>query len=302
MALLFFVFDQRVAASILQLRQGDVGPSGIVFDGENIWVANNAENSLSKLRPSDGTTLKKFATGASPFALAFDGANIWVTCGPDATVQKFRASDGFLLGTFPAGPTPTRILFDGTNIWVANFPDHTVTKLLAADGSIEATFAVPSGWANGLAFDGTNLWLTNYYQVIKMQPSDGTVLAAYGNYQQPEGILFDGANIWFSELGGLQSKLVHNVYKMQPSDGTILSKTETNSRPTEIVTDGKSVFVACANHGQVDQVRVADGALLKVHQLQQGAAFLALENGNVWVTCNTYRYRFDWIDKISSEP
>lgn len=158
--LLFIGINDRVAGSIRELRQGDSAPLGIVFDGANIWVANNAENSLSKLRTEDGETLHKYATGAGPFALAFDGANVWVTCTTDGTVQKFRASDGLLLGTFPAGPGPRPILFDGTNIWVANFPDHTVTKLLAADGSVEATFAVPAAWANGLAFDGTNLWLT----------------------------------------------------------------------------------------------------------------------------------------------
>ena len=300
--LLFLGINPRVAASIRELRQGDNAPLGIVFDGANIWVANNAENSLSKLRPEDGETLKKFATGVAPYGLTFDGANVWVTCALDNTVQKFRASDGLLLGTFPVGRTPRAILFDGTNIWVANLLDFTVTKLLAADGSFEATFAVPAGWANGLAFDGTNLWLTNYYQVIKMDPNDGTVLASYGYFEQPYGILFDGTDIWFTESGGLQAKLVHNVYKMQPSDGTILSKTETNSRPYGIVTDGKNIFVACSNHGLVDQVRVSDGALMRVYQLQAGAAFLTLENDNLWVTCNSYRHGRDFIDKISPGP
>lgn len=135
-----------------------------------------------------------------------------------------------------------------------------------------------------------------------MDPSDGTVLASYEAFAYPFGILFDGTHIWFTEFGGLQSKLVHNVYKMQPSDGTILAKTETNSRPYGIVTDGNSIFVACSNHGQVDQVRVSDGAFMKNYQLRPGAAFLTVENGNVWVTCNTYRYRFDFIDKISPGP
>ena len=305
---ILFALRQPAAASVKSLRYGAAGPAGIVFDGQNIWIANNAENSLSMINPADGKTLKKFATASpGPNDLAFDGVNIWA-CAGDGTVQKFQASDGQLLGTFPAGPGPHNIFFDGTNIWVPNSPDHTITKLLAADGTLEATFDVPSGQPNGVTSDGTNLWLTNYYQVIKMDPSNGTVLATYGLFQNPEQILFDGSDIWFTETGGLQAKLVHNVYKMQPSDGTILSKTETNSRPYAIATDGNMIFVACNSRIAVDQVRIADGALMNIYPLQGHERYtlsflhLAVENGNVWVTCNTSRYLFDFVDKIIPEP
>src|SRR5262249_31445547 len=54
-------------------------PRGMVSDGANIWVANLCDDTVSKLRASDGTLLGTFATGSYPVAVAFDGANIWIT-------------------------------------------------------------------------------------------------------------------------------------------------------------------------------------------------------------------------------
>jgi len=67
------------------------GPTGIAFDGENIWVANYGSNNVTELRASDGATLGTFSlpTSASPIGVAFDGANIWVTNINAATISKF---------------------------------------------------------------------------------------------------------------------------------------------------------------------------------------------------------------------
>ena len=70
-----------------------------------------------------------FTVGATPFGIALDGANIWVTNENDDTVTKLRASDGVHLGTFPVGDVPVGVAFDGANIWVANFRDDNVTRI-----------------------------------------------------------------------------------------------------------------------------------------------------------------------------
>src|SRR5437773_2209469 len=72
-------------------------------------------------------TIQSFPVGNGPIGLASEGDNIWATIAFDNTVTKLRASDGALLGTFPVGTYPSGILFDGTSIWVVNFYDYTVT-------------------------------------------------------------------------------------------------------------------------------------------------------------------------------
>jgi DNA-binding beta-propeller fold protein YncE len=67
--------------------------------------------------------------GISPYCVAFDGANIWVGNQGDNTVTKLRASDGTQMGAFSVGNGPVGVAFDGTNIWVVNTSGNTVSKL-----------------------------------------------------------------------------------------------------------------------------------------------------------------------------
>jgi len=120
-------------------------PGAVTFDGANIWVSNQFDNTVTKLRANDGANLGTFPVGLHPLGLAFDGASIWVSNGDDDTITKLRASDGSLLGTFPAGHGPVQLAFDGANLGV--FPL----------GTFPAGVAV----VEGVAFDGANIWVAS---------------------------------------------------------------------------------------------------------------------------------------------
>ena len=108
----------------------------------------------------DGTTLGTYSV-ANPSSIAFDGANIWVVNQTDSTVSKLRASDGSLQGTYNVpGSTPVSIAFDGANVWIVNSTSNTVSEMRVSDGSIVGTFNTGSNPA-AVAFDGANIWVTN---------------------------------------------------------------------------------------------------------------------------------------------
>src|SRR6516162_9031409 len=75
-----------------------------------------------------------FTAGAKPFGIAFDGANMWIADNGNNKVTKLRVTDGFSLGSFTVGSAPTTLAFDGANIWVANINSNNVTKLRGSDG------------------------------------------------------------------------------------------------------------------------------------------------------------------------
>jgi hypothetical protein len=118
------------------------GPDHLVFDGANIWVTNTGDDTVTKLRASDGTNLGTFPVGDYPRWITFDGASIWVVNIHSNNVTKLRASDGVVLGTFAVGSFPEGIAYDGANIWVANFFNDKVTKLRASDGVVLGTYPV----------------------------------------------------------------------------------------------------------------------------------------------------------------
>src|SRR6476661_9936404 len=95
-------------------------PTYMAFDGENIWVLNQGDDSVTKLRASDGSVQGNFLLILGPQGIVFDGSNIWVSSFSLAKLIKLRASDGSLLGIFRVGQGPQGLTFDGANIWVAN--------------------------------------------------------------------------------------------------------------------------------------------------------------------------------------
>ena len=60
----------------------------IAFDGVNIWVTDQENDSIFRLRPSDGVVLENIRPGSissvvvgTPRVIAFDGANVWIPVG-----------------------------------------------------------------------------------------------------------------------------------------------------------------------------------------------------------------------------
>ena len=92
--------------------------------------------SLPVLAQPSRAVIKTVAVGEHPTGLAFDGANVWIANSRGGTVTKVRASDGVVLDTFPAGDAPYQLTFDGTNIWVLSFADANLLKLRTSDGAI----------------------------------------------------------------------------------------------------------------------------------------------------------------------
>src|SRR5690348_16619999 len=98
------IFDQRFQFSLLVAITAAMGL--MTLGGFPIPTANAQQLDQPDLTQS-------FPVGSEPQNLAFDGANIWVTNFGDNSVTKLRASDGVTQGTFIIEPSPTWITFDG---------------------------------------------------------------------------------------------------------------------------------------------------------------------------------------------
>ncbi len=141
------------------------GPTGIAFDGANMWVMNSGAGTLTKLRASDGANLGTIAA-LNGFDVVFDGANIWVASSRRPyTLGKFRASDGMqILAPFLEVLNPKGLAFDGANIWVTNLISNTVRAYRASDGAlVTGPISVGTG-PLAIAFDGSNIWVANEHE------------------------------------------------------------------------------------------------------------------------------------------
>lgn len=181
--------------------------------------------------------------------------------------------------SFAVGKVPYGVAFDGANIWVANSYSNNLMKLQPSDGTILGTFATVS-YPFFMAFDGANMWVSNSGDntVSRMRPSDGKILGTFPVGVNPHGLVFDGVNIWVANYGS------QNVTKLRASDGTNLGTFNVPSVPTTLAFDGANIWAPNANSAEVTKLRASDGAVLgsfAVGNCPQGVAF---DGANIWVT------------------
>ena len=75
-------------------------PTGVAFDGVNIWVANYGSSSVTRLRAKDGKSPKFFQVSGEPVGVAFDGVYIWVANSGSGSLTKIEATKGVHVGEF----------------------------------------------------------------------------------------------------------------------------------------------------------------------------------------------------------
>ncbi|MGA2735829.1 MAG: YncE family protein [Bryobacteraceae bacterium] len=251
-------------------------PSGVAFDGSNIWVTNS-DDTITELLASTGAVLGTFSVGIEPAGIAYDGANIWAANISGSNVIKLQAATGTVVGTFPVGSEPIGVAFDGANIWVANFGSNNVTELQAATGAVLGTFPVGSN-PIALAFDGANIWVANSgsNNVTELQAATGAVVGTFNVGSIPRAVAFDGANIWVTNNGS------NTVSKLLASTGAVVGTFPVGTSPYGVAFDGANIWVANFGSNNVTKLLAATGAVVGTFPV--GTPFgIAFDGANIWV-------------------
>jgi hypothetical protein len=151
--------------NVATVTAGFSGPTGLVYDGANMWVTDGGDQMLKKL-DSSANIIMSVPVGNAPSHPAFDGTNIWVPNGNSGSLSVVRAV-GSLTGTVLATlsgnglNSPTQAAFDGERILVTNQSGNSVSLWMASD--LTPIGAFPTGAANspfGACSDGVNFWIT----------------------------------------------------------------------------------------------------------------------------------------------
>jgi YVTN family beta-propeller protein len=260
------------------------GPEAVVFDGVSLWVANEFDNTVTRLSAT-GAILGTYTVGRRPLGLATDGKSLWVANYLDNSVSHLTVEGGALVGTYAVGEGPVALVHHRDSIWVANRDDNTVTRLDAATGMLQATVKVgrrPTGLAAGdvATAGGTGhfVWVANNRggTVARIRQGDNTVAGTFPAGDGPFGIAFDGATIWVTNY------FSQNVTRFA-ADGTVIGTYPAGDGASGIVFDGDSLWVANNGSNSVTRLRATDGASLQTLDVGRGPFGLAFDGSAVWV-------------------
>jgi hypothetical protein len=144
--------------AVTTLTAGFDLPSGVAFDGTNVWVSDLHAGDLLRL-DANGAVIQNVHTG-TPGRAVFDGENLWVPAADSVAVV--RAATGDIVATLSGnGISGTQsAAFDGTRVLFTNFNANTVSLFRAADLAPLGAFSTgASSLPEGVASDGTNFWI-----------------------------------------------------------------------------------------------------------------------------------------------
>ncbi|MDX6612703.1 MAG: hypothetical protein QOD75_1889 [Blastocatellia bacterium] len=228
-------------------------PLALAYDGTYIWVGHT--DNVTRLLAADGSDQGCFQVGSLPQALVYDGTYIWAAVGGVApgVAVRLLATDGSNQGTFAVGKYPQAIAYDGTYIWVANLEDNTVTRLLATDGSSRGTF--PTGNSPcALVSDGTYVWVANQSDntLTRLLTVDGSNHGTFAVGKYPDGLVTDGTYIWVSNEDD------NTVTRLLATDGSFQGTFQVGGNPNAMVYDGTYIWVANGSDYTVTRIRPSD--------------------------------------------
>jgi hypothetical protein len=233
-------------------------PVGVSSDGADLWVANQGDGTVSRVRGSDGKRLETWTGAFTPTEVLVAMGRIFLSNGnnfgaiymidprqPPGPVTTVAEDLGF---------NPAGIAFDGSRIWTANIGSVSiVTPGTTLPWSVTT---VTTGFATlvGALYDGANIWVTDYESgtLLKLD-SSGAVIQSVVVGTGPGYPVFDGANIWVPNF------FDGSVSVVRSSTGVVLTTlTGLDPGPSSAAFDGQRVLVTSYNGSSVSVWKSAD--------------------------------------------
>lgn len=185
-------------------------PTGLTFDGKNLWFADRKTDSIYCMNGETGEILRKIGAPAYwPSGLAWDGKNLWcadikggipLAENYKGLVYMLSPDDGTILRTIPAPcNNPKGLTWDGKYLWCTDNSNEDLIQFDPNDGTTIKTLKAPSVDPQGITWDGKYLWVTDRRsdKIYMVEPDNGwVILVTESPGPYPTGLAFDGEMLW----------------------------------------------------------------------------------------------------------
>jgi len=203
--LLFFISESLSIAGtgkvIKQFSAPGTCPTGLTFDGTNLWTADYKTDKLYCIDPSKGNVVREIPSpGFWPKGLAWDGKHLWNIDSRQNKIFKLDPADGTILFAVDApGSSAEGLTWDGTTLWVSDPGEDKIMKIDMSDGTAVKSFDAPNRNIQGLTFDGTYFWCSDRIadEIYMVDYNNGEVIIiAKSPDKYPRGMAWDGKYLW----------------------------------------------------------------------------------------------------------
>lgn len=211
----FVAFSADEAEPARLVTAGDA-PFSLASDGENLWVGNAGDLSLSRIDLASGEPAgDAIQIPVRPGQIAI-GEQLWVGAIEGSDIVRIDPADvGSPPVAFPVGRDPAAVISDGSGVWVAALNEGLVARVSASGEVTEeiTELEFPSALA---LLDGT-LWVTDVTEgtinAIEGEPAE--ISSTHDVGAGPTTLVAGDGRLWSALFAGRALAVVN------PADGGV---------------------------------------------------------------------------------
>jgi YVTN family beta-propeller protein len=255
-----------------------IRPDAIAFGEGAIWVANTADDTVSRIDPLTRAVVQTIDVGSGPSGIATGFGSVWVANSDDRTVSRISAQTNRVIQPINVGNGPTAVATGAGAVWVTNAIDGTLSRIDPAKGAGSVTGVYTIGSSPGaLAVTDDAVWIADFAasNVSRVDPKTGRLVASIGAGNGPRAITVANGSVWVA------NSLDGTVSRIDPSANRVVAVIEVGEGPSGIVASGDQVWVATALEDAVYRIDPTTNAPTRIGVGSSPQA-LASANDQIW--------------------
>jgi YVTN family beta-propeller protein len=197
-----------------------------------------APNSVVVIDPERNAVADVIRVGAEPGPIAVGGGSVWVANVAEQTISRIEAATREVVATIGIGVEPSGLYLASDSLWIAAGRSGALLRVDTSSNRVAARFPVhqaigplPEGYDTGpTAVTGVagSIWLAHGEEVSRIDPSTGAVLAtvpAGGNWS---GAITAGLGaVWVAENDALHTRRARpeptsRIVRVDPRSSTVV--------------------------------------------------------------------------------
>jgi YVTN family beta-propeller protein len=252
-------------------------PSAIAAGGGFVWVASEADGTVSRIDPETGA-VQTLPLEGGVAGLAYGSGALWVANPEGRTVAQIDPGALRVVQTVAVGNGPSAVAVGQGAVWVGNTFDGTLSRIDLAGEGVE-TISLGTTPA-GIAVGGDGVWVTSEAAgtALRVDPRSGRVLQPVGVGNGPTGVAADGQEVW------VVNRQDGTVTRIDPSSNSVSATIEVGESPTAVAIGVGAVWVANGGDGTIARIDAEGGRVEETIELESSPSGLALADGKVWTT------------------
>ena len=262
------------SAQLVETIPTGIEPADLAPDSDAVWVANHADNSVTRIDSDELAATGTIPAGTSIGGLAAGDGNVWLASGRASKLVQYDPSVGsrkaIRLAAQPEQFSETAVnpvAVGVGSVWVAR-SEGGLARIDLETGAVVSRIPVgnsPSGIDTGFGA----VWVVDDVdnELLRIDPrSAGAVTAATPVGQSPVAITAGEGAVWVANAGD------DTVSRIDPETSAVTTTIAVSGRPTGIAAGAGGVWVANSAAGTVSRINPETNEIDREHHNRRSPA------------------------------